>query len=140
MTTPDPIRDALKQWIIVSRYSLGEAIRQAWLKHGQNSWCTIADEVISELAQPLPTPDPIRAALEQWQSLHREDLLCPDNPLETDWGAVRNAICQTDAALKKDSNRIPLMPTRYSADNDNFIECTNTLLEALKKWQEKNHA
>lgn len=73
MTTPDPIRDALKQWIVVSRYSLGEAIRQAWLKHGQNSWCAIADEVISELAQPLPTPTP---------SL--EELLTPDGGYELD--------------------------------------------------------
>lgn len=121
MTTPDPIRDALKQWIVVSRYSLGNAIRQAWLKHGQNSWCTIADEVISELAPPLPAPDLIRDALKQWQDLHREDLLCPDNPAETDWGAVRSAICQTDAALKEDNNRIPLKPLFYESENGYFI-------------------
>jgi len=40
-----------------------------------------------------------RAALEQWRDLADTDLLCPDNPAETDWGAVVAAIAATRAAL-----------------------------------------
>lgn len=45
--------------------------------------------------------DPIRAALERWHGLVETDLLCPDNPAETDWGAVASAAAQTRAALAK---------------------------------------
>ena len=38
----------------VDRYELGDAIRRAWLKHGQNSWLTIADEVFAALSEPEP--------------------------------------------------------------------------------------
>ena len=31
------------------RYKLGDSIRQAYLKHGNDSWCSIADDVIKEL-------------------------------------------------------------------------------------------
>jgi hypothetical protein len=34
----------------VDRYELGDAIRRAWQKHGQDSWCSIADDVLAELA------------------------------------------------------------------------------------------
>ena len=39
------------------RYELGDAILRAWRKHGQDSWCSIADDVLAELpalAQPEP--------------------------------------------------------------------------------------
>ena len=39
------------------RYELGDAIRRSWLKRGQDSWCSIADDVLAELpglAQPEP--------------------------------------------------------------------------------------
>jgi len=32
----------------VDRYNLGEVIRKAYLKHGNDSWCSIADDVIVE--------------------------------------------------------------------------------------------
>jgi hypothetical protein len=35
--------------IIADRYQLGDSIRRAWLTHGQDSWCVIADCVIAEL-------------------------------------------------------------------------------------------
>ena len=47
VTSPTAIRP-------VDRYELGDAIRNAWLKHGQDSWLTIADEVFAALAQPSP--------------------------------------------------------------------------------------
>lgn len=60
----------------------------------------------------MTAPDPIRAALKQWQDLHREDLLCPDNPPETDWVAVRSAICETEAALKlEEGDKASPLPT-----------------------------
>ncbi len=40
-----------------------------------------------------------RTALEQWRDLADTDLLCPENPAETDWGAVVAAIAATRAAL-----------------------------------------
>ena len=43
--------------------------------------------------------DPIRAALARWHGLLETDLLCLDNPAETDWGAVASAAAQTRAAL-----------------------------------------
>ena len=33
------------------RYILGDAIRIAYLKHGNDSWCSIADDVIEALSQ-----------------------------------------------------------------------------------------
>jgi hypothetical protein len=36
--------------ISVDRYTLGEAIRIAWQRHGQDSWCSIADDVIAAMA------------------------------------------------------------------------------------------
>jgi hypothetical protein len=39
------------------RYELGDAIRRSWLKRGQDSWCSIADDVLAELpglSQPEP--------------------------------------------------------------------------------------
>jgi hypothetical protein len=35
--------------ITVDRYLLGDAIWRAWLERGQDSWLTIADDVIAEL-------------------------------------------------------------------------------------------
>ena len=49
VTSPTAIRP-------VDRYELGDAIRRAWLKHGQDSWCAMADEVFAALAQPEPAP------------------------------------------------------------------------------------
>ena len=45
VTSPTAIRP-------VDRYELGDAIRRAWLKHGQDSWFAIADEVFAALSQP----------------------------------------------------------------------------------------
>ncbi len=36
----------------VDRYTLSDAILAAWNKHGNDSWCSIADEVIAALAAP----------------------------------------------------------------------------------------
>lgn len=36
--------------ITVDRYTLSEAIRAAWQKHGPDSWCSIADDVIAAMA------------------------------------------------------------------------------------------
>ncbi len=41
----------------IDRFELGDAIRRSWLKHGQDTWCSIADDVLAELpglAQPEP--------------------------------------------------------------------------------------
>lgn len=43
--------------------------------------------------------DPIRAALERLVALADEDLLCPSNPAETDWGAVKSVLAEACAAL-----------------------------------------
>jgi len=52
-----PAAPALKPTrIITDRYQLGDSIRRAWLTHGQNSWCAIADCVIAELAEAQPAP------------------------------------------------------------------------------------
>jgi len=40
-----------------------------------------------------------RTVLEHWRDLADADLLCPQNPAETDWGAVVAAIAATRAAL-----------------------------------------
>jgi len=32
----------------MDRYTLGDAIRRAFLRHGNNSWCSIADDVLFE--------------------------------------------------------------------------------------------
>lgn len=39
------------------RYTLGDLIRRSWLKHGSDSWCSIADDVIAALRQ-----QPVQAA------------------------------------------------------------------------------
>lgn len=39
------------------RYELGDAILRAWRKHGHDSWCSIADDVLAEL-QALAQPGP----------------------------------------------------------------------------------
>ena len=52
-----PSATALKPTrIITDRYQLGDSIRRAWLTHGQDSWCAIADCVIAELAEAQPAP------------------------------------------------------------------------------------
>jgi hypothetical protein len=41
----------------IDRYELGDVIWRSWLKRGQDSWCSIADDVLAELpglAQPEP--------------------------------------------------------------------------------------
>ena len=40
---------AMERERLASRYVLGDAIRRAWQKHGHDSWCSIADDVIAEL-------------------------------------------------------------------------------------------
>lgn len=47
------------------RYELGELVRVSWLKHGNDAWCSIADDVIAALAEPEPEDDValLRAAL-----------------------------------------------------------------------------
>jgi hypothetical protein len=41
----------------VDRYTLSDAILTAWRKHGSDSWCSIADEVIAALATPEAVED-----------------------------------------------------------------------------------
>lgn len=36
--------------ITVDRYTLGEALHIAWQRHGPDSWCSIADDVIAAMA------------------------------------------------------------------------------------------
>jgi len=36
------------------RYVLGDAILRAWKKHGQDSWCSIADDVLRECGPNEP--------------------------------------------------------------------------------------
>lgn len=43
---------ALQEAALPDRYVLGDLIRQAWLKHGQNSWCSIADDVLLAARTP----------------------------------------------------------------------------------------
>lgn len=33
----------------IDRYTLGDAIRRSYLKHGKDSWCSIAEDVLAEL-------------------------------------------------------------------------------------------
>lgn len=40
----------------VDRYTLSDAILAAWHKHGNDSWCSIADEVIAALAAQPQAP------------------------------------------------------------------------------------
>jgi hypothetical protein len=47
------------------RNELGDAIRRAWLKHGQDSWCSIADDVLAELPG-LARPEPQGSATLNW--------------------------------------------------------------------------
>ena len=61
VTSPTAIRP-------VDRYELGDAIRRAWLKHGQDSWFAMADEVFAALAQPesmAPTDEEIMELMPQ---------------------------------------------------------------------------
>jgi hypothetical protein len=49
-----------------------------------------------------------RTALERWRDLADTDLLCPENPAETDWGAVVVAIAATRAALAQSEGQSSL--------------------------------
>lgn len=50
-----PKPQALPVAITVDRFTLGDAVRKAYLARGNDSWCTIADDVINELqADPKP--------------------------------------------------------------------------------------
>ena len=52
------------------RYELGDAIRRSWLKRGQDSWCSIADDVLAELPG-LSQPEPEGVGdeeIDEWQA------------------------------------------------------------------------
>ena len=58
-----PVATAPVQLRPVDRYTLSDAILAAWHKHGNDSWCSIADEVIAALAPERlkgQWPEPIR--------------------------------------------------------------------------------
>jgi hypothetical protein len=67
VTSPTAIRP-------VDRYELGDAIRRAWLKHGQDSWSAIADEVFAALAQPEPVAPTDEEIMELMPQQMRDDL------------------------------------------------------------------
>jgi hypothetical protein len=46
------------EMITADRYTLGDAIRRAFLKYGHDSWCSIADDVIQELSPFYENPSP----------------------------------------------------------------------------------
>ena len=50
--------------VIVDRYTLGEAIRIAWQRHGPDSWCSIADDVIAAMPCAAFRPSLKQQALE----------------------------------------------------------------------------
>ena len=60
--------------------------------------------------------DPIRAALERFIALADRDLLCPDNPAETDWGAVTNALAAARAAMAEPVGEGPWMESPTEED------------------------
>jgi hypothetical protein len=49
-SSPPPRHDTPVQLRPVDRYTLSNAILAAWHKHGNDSWCSIADEVIAALS------------------------------------------------------------------------------------------
>ena len=81
--TPDyraPTAATPVQFRPVDRYTLGDAIRTAWRKHGHDPWCSIADEVIAALAAPevvevAPTDEDI---FQVYREVHqyRPDVAC----------------------------------------------------------------
>jgi hypothetical protein len=66
------------------RYELGDAILRSWLKHGQDSWCSIADDVLAELpglAQPGPEGVTDEELYQFWESHPELGLTC-DEPVK----------------------------------------------------------
>jgi hypothetical protein len=89
------ITDALARWgrpaiepvpegLRLDRYELGDAIRRSWLKHGRDSWCSIADDVLAELpglAQPEPEGVTDEDLYQFWESRPELGLTC-DKPVK----------------------------------------------------------
>ncbi len=48
---PSPVTDPVT--VTTDRYALGDATRRAFLARGRDSWLTIADDVLAELAKPV---------------------------------------------------------------------------------------
>ena len=40
-----------RELVAADRYVLGDMIRRAFMKHGHDSWCSIADDVLAELKE-----------------------------------------------------------------------------------------
>jgi len=71
-----------------------------------------------------------RAVLEQWRDLADTDLLCPENPAKTDWGAVAAAIAATRAALAQSEGQSIL---NVNLKLDTSPECLKRLVDGLTK-------
>ena len=130
VTSPTAIRP-------VDRYELGDAIRNAWLKHGQDSWLTIADEVFAALAQPSPEGELTNEELLQifdaaclseggtTDELHLRGLRAvlaadrarrpaPEPPAEGEVGELVAALRQAAQSLTPHHSIIPLEAVRFT--------------------------
>jgi hypothetical protein len=111
--------------IIADRYQLGDSIRRAWLTHGQDSWCVIADCVIAELGAEPTARTATEPALPQsggrvrdgvsWSEREGdEQFIQPAGPAQYQ-AAQRAMRLERDAMAGWDQPLPPAGPTRYQA-------------------------
>lgn len=70
----EPSEPSAEDGVQLDRYNLGTAILRAWKKHGNDSWCSVADEVLPTIAAYVSSRNSAALArvaeLEAWKEQH----------------------------------------------------------------------